>query len=68
MAQHLQRPPDRDGSLTGSPRSFPLGSVPHMRLHAPHRARATLSALRVELKALYEELSAALLPNGKGRR
>ena len=68
MAQHLQRPRDRDSSLPGGPQSFALGSGPQMRLQPPHRVRATLSALRVELKALCEELSAALLPKGKGRR
>ena len=41
---------------------------PHLRLRKPHRARSALSTLRQELEALYEELTAALLPDGKARK
>lgn len=40
----------------------------HRRLRPPHRAQDTLSSLRTELKSLYQELSEALLPNGKGKK
>jgi hypothetical protein len=41
---------------------------PHLRLRKPHRARSALRTLRQELEALYEELTAALLPYGKARK
>jgi hypothetical protein len=41
---------------------------PHLRLRKPHRARSALRTLRQELEALYEELTAALLPDGKARK
>lgn len=41
---------------------------PHLRLRKPHRARSGLGTLRQELEALYEELTAALLPEGKARK
>jgi hypothetical protein len=41
---------------------------PHLRLRKSHRTRSALSTLREELKSLYDELSAALLPDGKGKR
>jgi hypothetical protein len=49
-------------------RAAPNARHPHMRLRKPHRTRAALSHLREELKSLYDELSAALLPAGKGKK
>ena len=49
----------------------PAGRRPahqHLRLRKPHRARGALSTLRQELEALYAELTAALLPDGKARK
>jgi hypothetical protein len=40
----------------------------HLRLRKPHRTRSALRTLRQELEALYNELTAALLPHGKGRK
>jgi hypothetical protein len=68
MEKHMnlpteQLPPSPDGGRNGS--SVPH---PHVRLRKPHRTRTALSSLREELKALYDELSAALLPAGKGKK
>ena len=41
---------------------------PHLRLRKPHRTRSALRTLRAELEALYNELTAALLPDGKGKK
>jgi hypothetical protein len=41
---------------------------PHLRLRKPHRTRSALRTLRQELESLYNELTAALLPDGKGRK
>ena len=41
---------------------------PHLRLRKPHATRNALSTLREELKSLYDELSAALLPDGKSKK
>jgi len=41
---------------------------PHLRLRKPHRTRSALRTLRQELESLYDELTAALLPDGKGRK
>jgi hypothetical protein len=49
-------------------RATPSAHHPHMRLRKPHRTRSALSHLREELKSLYDELSAALLPTGKGKK
>ena len=43
-------------------------SRPHLRLRKPHRTRNALRTLRAELEALYNELSAALLPAAKGKK
>ena len=40
----------------------------HLRLRKPHRTRSALRTLRQELESLYNELTAALLPDGKGRK
>jgi len=49
-------------------RAAPNARHLHMRLRKPHRTRTALSHLREELKSLYDELSAALLPAGKGKK
>ena len=41
---------------------------PHRRLRTPHRTHSALRALRAELEALYAELTAALLPDAKGKK
>jgi hypothetical protein len=56
---------------TRSPDEQAAGRRPahqHLRLRKPHRARSALSTLRQELEALYQELTAALLPDGKARK
>jgi hypothetical protein len=40
----------------------------HLRSRQPHRTRSALSRLRDELEALYNELTAALLADGKGKK
>ena len=40
----------------------------HLRLRKPHRTRSALRTLREELESLYDELTAALLPEGKGKK
>ena len=41
---------------------------PHLRLRTAHRTHSALRALRAEIEALYEELTAALLPDAKGKK
>jgi hypothetical protein len=40
----------------------------HLRLHKPHLEGEALSSLRADLKSLYQELSAALLPDLKEKK
>jgi hypothetical protein len=40
----------------------------HLRPRKPHRARSALRTLRAELESLYNELTAALLPDAKGKK
>lgn len=52
-----------------SPRSpGESASRPHLRWRKPHRTRNVLRTLRAELEALYNELTAALLPDAKGKK
>jgi len=68
MTQPVERAADRDRRRPGGLPDQYLGAAQYTRVHRPHRARSTLRALRAELVALYEELSAALLPTGRGKR
>lgn len=68
MTQPVERAADRDRRRPGASRDPYLGSTQYTRARRPHRTRSTLRALRAELVALYEELSAALLPTGRGKR
>jgi hypothetical protein len=53
----------RSASEDGPNRS---SARPHLR--KPHRTRNALRTLRAELEALYDELTAALLPDAKGKK
>jgi hypothetical protein len=59
--EEITRSPDEEGVGRRAQHS-------HLRLRKPHRTRSALRTLRAELESLYHELTAALLPDGKGRK
>ena len=66
--KHMSLPTEQLPRSDDQGRAGPGARHPHMRLRKPHRTRSALSSLREELKSLYDELSAALLPAGKGKK